>query len=280
MDYSSISSIAKLLLITLIVYLIFKPKRHRNHTTPESKQPKKHETEVSNIPMVGIVESVCPYCDFNLPKKPGRKTKCKNCGDFIYVRTSPKTSERILIREDQIETIEEHWSIVNGSHEEFLEKKNEYEEDRRKLKKKFGKEPSENDIQWSLQNKQLLKHASQYMWGLYRNNYLKMTEILIKEKKTSQALSFYLNILYLDINGASNTAKDMVDIAPPFDLSMKMIAPGIIAATANLINELELTESAVKTEFIKTTSLLYKNIKIIPMKPKESWLEIKDELFN
>jgi len=31
----------------------------------------------------------CPYCGATLPKTPQRKTKCPNCKEFIYVRTSP-----------------------------------------------------------------------------------------------------------------------------------------------------------------------------------------------
>jgi len=99
--------------------------------------------------MVGNIEAVCPYCNHALDKKPGRKKKCPNCEKFIYVRTSPKTGEKILITESEREIIEEQWSIINGTHSEFQKNKKTIENERALLKKKFGRDPSENDVKWS-----------------------------------------------------------------------------------------------------------------------------------
>ena len=78
--------------------------------------------------MVGIVDAVCPYCNTELIKKPGRKKKCPQCGNFIYVRTSPKTNEKILVTDSQRDIIEEQWCIVNGTHAEFKQNKKKIEQ--------------------------------------------------------------------------------------------------------------------------------------------------------
>lgn len=39
----------------------------------------------------------CPTCDKELKKIPGAKTKCPYCSQFMYVRTLPKTNERMVL---------------------------------------------------------------------------------------------------------------------------------------------------------------------------------------
>ena len=63
---------------------------------------------------IGITTANCPYCGIDLPKFPRRKTKCKNCGNYIYIRTRPADEVRILIKEDEIETIETEYDKKYG----------------------------------------------------------------------------------------------------------------------------------------------------------------------
>ncbi len=76
--------------------------------------------KTTEIPRVGNKEPICPYCSSTLDKMPGRKIKCPSCSQIMYVRTCPDERVKILVREDQIELIEEKWSIENGTHEQFL----------------------------------------------------------------------------------------------------------------------------------------------------------------
>lgn len=46
-------------------------------------------------------EAICPYCNRALVKFPGRKTKCPNCGDFIFVRTDSRTGNKTLLTDKQ-----------------------------------------------------------------------------------------------------------------------------------------------------------------------------------
>ena len=55
----------------------------------------------------GVTTPNCPYCGYALAKFPQRKTKCKYCGNYIYVRTRPSDKQKILVKEENIEVIEE-----------------------------------------------------------------------------------------------------------------------------------------------------------------------------
>ena len=89
--------------------------RSRVPAVPSAKRMTKTEQ-----PLLGLTDAVCPYCETRLQKKPVRKKKCPACGNVIFVRTRPQDKARILVREDQLLAVEEQWSIVNGTHQQFL----------------------------------------------------------------------------------------------------------------------------------------------------------------
>jgi hypothetical protein len=115
--------------------------------------------------VVGETDPICPCCEIALERMPGRKKKCPGCGEFIYVRTRPSDRQRILITEEQIPLIEELWAIENGTHSQLLAKRQAYEDEKEMLGKRFGKEPSDIDIQWSLLNKSLVEYGQKRQMG-------------------------------------------------------------------------------------------------------------------
>jgi len=48
----------------------------------------------------------CPYCKAPLPKFPTAKTKCKKCGQFIYVRTLPLDKSHVVVTEIEASAID------------------------------------------------------------------------------------------------------------------------------------------------------------------------------
>ena len=108
---------------------------------------------------------------------------------------------KVLVTDNQAELIEEQWSIVNGTHDEYLARKQKIEGERSRLAKQFSRAPSENDVKWGLLNKEVTEHAVNGMWGLYRNTRFQMAELLRKEGKLKQALFTYCWVCYLDLNG-------------------------------------------------------------------------------
>lgn len=52
----------------------------------------------------------CPYCGESLEKIPARKTKCKACGQFMYVKSTPENRTKRLMTEAQALAAEEQWN--------------------------------------------------------------------------------------------------------------------------------------------------------------------------
>jgi hypothetical protein len=77
-------------------------------------------------------QAICPLCEEKLKKIPGAKTKCPSCGDFIYVRTDPKTNSRILVSENRANEIDDEWGELNNPDRndavEIIERKDFIEE--------------------------------------------------------------------------------------------------------------------------------------------------------
>src|SRR5690606_13242078 len=105
-------------------------------------------TSVPGLVKIGTTDALCPYCSVALAKFPGRKTKCKSCEQYIYVRTRPLDSQRILVKEDELPIVEEQWAIKNDTWDDLQENRAELQEIRNELRKKFGREPANNDVLW------------------------------------------------------------------------------------------------------------------------------------
>jgi transposase-like protein len=51
----------------------------------------------------------CPYCSQSLEKEPVRKTKCKHCGNFYYIKRDPQDGIRKIVTEEQAQAFEQGW---------------------------------------------------------------------------------------------------------------------------------------------------------------------------
>lgn len=255
---------------------------------PPADNSKAKKKRASKLPLVGNIETVCPYCDSSLEKRPGRKKKCPSCGEFIYVRTRPSDNQRVLVTEDQAEIIEEQWSIVNGTQKEFLRQKEEGKrvvaKERQELEKRFGSKPSDTDIEWSLLNKDILKHAQDRNWGFFRNTKFGMAEILRKEAKLKDALAFYLEVCYLDLNGPSNVGgisdpkllKEYPAWNPKDD---SFLAPGVVSRAIKIIDRVKYDRSSSNELFLSRAMKLKKSLRL-PVSPQKAWGLLEKELFD
>jgi DNA-directed RNA polymerase subunit RPC12/RpoP len=92
----------------------------------------------SSLQKIGDVESKCLYCGCTLEKRPVRKKKCTNCGNFILVRTRPSDRQKVLVTEQQVARIQRQWQHRMP---EGLERDPEYRQMRAKLRVNRGTEP-------------------------------------------------------------------------------------------------------------------------------------------
>lgn len=226
----------------------------------------------------------CPYCHKALDKIPAKKTKCPHCGEFIFVRTRPKDNARVVVTKTEADKIEEDWTIVSGTHDSFIAEKEKNEKERETLRKRFGKEPSENDVRWGVFNKELIEHAQNSDWGLYRNTRFQMAEILRKEMKLEYALQTYLEVCYIDLNGPNNVGgindAELLKEFPPFDpKQFAFLAPGVIDLVKRIMKKLSFDKNKVKTIFIEHNSKIEKSLRL-PISAESSWQSLEKEINN
>lgn len=95
---------------------------------------------------------------------------------------------------DNINFIEMHknsnWMI---SLDEYLNKKNQFKFD-----------ASFYDIAWGIFNDRNIQYYCEKNWGELTGNILNMSEILLRENKYKQGLSFLLSVLYYNLSGLRN----------------------------------------------------------------------------
>ena len=232
---------------------------------------------------IGNTDAVCPHCDQHLDKMPGRKKKCPHCGEFMFVRTRPSDKKRVLVTLNQAEQIEEQWSIVDGTHAEYLAKRNRITDEKARLAGRFGREPSENDIAWSLLNQDMMEYAAHREWGLFRNAKFKMAEVLRKEARFANALGVYLEVCYLDLNGPSNvggmSTRELLKEFPQWDPKNNgMLAPGVLDRIIKTIRKAGTSRSDVETMFEERAAKLDKALRL-PVSVRKAWGKLSKEIF-
>lgn len=238
----------------------------------------------TNLGPIGNTEPVCPYCRRDLARRPAKKAKCSHCGKFIYVRTRPADRRQVLVTEAQAEQIEEQWSIVNGTHREFLASRRQFWAEKDSLRDRLGREPADTDVQWSLLNNELAAHAANQDWGHYRNAKLGMAEILRRQSKLQQALEAYLEVCYLDLNGPSNAGSYRRDAAllrkyPPFDpRGQGFLAPEVLRRAGRIISKLHSDPGDVQRLFERVAGPLEKSLRL-PLAAPHAWKKIAAGLF-
>ena len=224
---------------------------------------KKDDVSNSNI---GITTPNCPYCGVDLAKFPGRKTKCKTCGNFIYVRTRPADNAKILIREDEKELIQIEWEKRNGTFEYFQKQRNELANIKLELQQTRNSGfVSDNDVKWVYYQRKRLEAANIAAWhdyGLYTEQ---MADLLFSERKYRKALEHYLEAEYFNLCCAGNAAGFSSK-----SLIKKMSAGehfGVIRYLPECIENLKLNLKQVKEIFLE---ILTVNAPF-PLTKEEAW---------
>lgn len=226
----------------------------------------------NKLPDIGETSSVCPHCQQPLGTRPAKKKACPHCGQFIYVRTRPSDKKQVLVTEAQAEQIDEQWTIVNGTHEAYLRKRERFAKRSERLAKQHGHPVPENDVKWSLLNEDLLTYAKAGSWGLYRNTMLAQAELLRKEGRKENALILFLRICYIGLNGPEQGRFNP-------NSPVAILADGIISRSTKLVTDLHLDESAVRTLYFDNTESDYKSLGL-PLSPKSAWRPIAKALFG
>lgn len=157
----------------------------------------------SKISLNTTKQAFCPYCNKFLKEKPKRKKKCPFCKNFIYVRTSPKNREKILLTEEGTKKIEEEWKKVHRKNK-FLRKFKQYGITENDFKKhqisivgKTNSDSNDFDIIKSIYNEVISKNNDyhtlkmiHYQMALYLNEEGKNHFRILQEASRMELLNF------------------------------------------------------------------------------------------
>jgi hypothetical protein len=133
-------------------------------------------------------EAVCPYCQQVLDKRPKRKKKCPHCENYIYIRgLPPKGERRVLVTEDEAEEIDSQWKQLHfrrkwlGMLQQYGIVDEDFDAHRKKLRERFGQEPSDGDVVWSLFHEALDGSMKSGDFQELKRLYFEMALFLCKE---------------------------------------------------------------------------------------------------
>lgn len=241
-------------------------------TTSRTKQPA-HKLE-----LIGTTETVCPYCGVIPAKKPERKTKCRHCGNYIYVRTRSTDRQRVLVTELQVDELEEQESIINERHDIWIETmlgRFGHEETKARLRAQYGKAlRKKHDADWERLNATSLGFARNGDWSFYAFTRNEMAQLLRKEGRSQQALSMFLEAAYLGLNGPKNI-EDSGGIA--FDPEEAFVQPRITHYIGELMDVLEYDLGRVQNAFMEMATI-HRGALHLPVLPDDAWQMMKPRL--
>jgi hypothetical protein len=229
---------------------------------------------------IGNLNDVCPYCSSKLNRRPQKKKKCAQCGNYIYVRTRPTDRKRVLVTEKQIEEIEDQWSKLLMARAPRIQKQEVFDDAKKILAAKFGREPADSDVIWSLLKKEIITYTSSHQWGLYRNTLFEMGELLRSKNKWSCALDRYLEVCYLDLNGGSNygdlrniRTESLLDTngrqIKEFDPERGELVSGVLQRIDQILEHfVDLNRAELREKFLNVTARREKSLKL-PMRGED-----------
>lgn len=130
-------------------------------------------------------EQKCPYCNIPLPTIPKRKTKCKSCNNYYYVKTRVLDREKVIVTEKERNEIEAEWQkhfINNARCPSDLISEDEFQEAKKLVLSKGGN-LNINDITWGLLNKTVLSEMQQGNWHRMSRIYYEMAMFAARERR-------------------------------------------------------------------------------------------------
>lgn len=149
---------------------------------------------------IGEIDQVCPYCKIQLKKRPTRKTRCKNCNNFIYVTERPYDSKSVLVTEkDKKILLKDKSNLRYFLQEDFFD----YEQELKKIRKGGYTPPS--DVYWYKLQCQALQAFAEHDYQKLSLVYLNRALELERLKNYDGALDCFFQADYLSVCGATKS---------------------------------------------------------------------------
>jgi uncharacterized Zn finger protein (UPF0148 family) len=151
---------------------------------------------LKELSKTGITESICPYCGIPLEKFQEIETKCKACGNFIYVRTRPTDNKKVLIKEDEIEIYEEIKAIEYGEYDKYIEMRNF----KNKIENDKGRKVSKEELEIYTKEKVINKNISEKKWDILSGDFIELGILYNSIRKVKKSINMFLLSFYCSVN--------------------------------------------------------------------------------
>jgi len=133
---------------------------------------------------------------------------------------------------------------------------------------------------WKELNQELTQAATDNNWASYRCTKFDMAQFLENENKILNALEYYAEVLYLDVNGPQNMPCIIGDVIGinresflKFNPENAFVAPAIIESIRILSEKENIQENEFEKLFYRVNENLYRTIQP-PINPKTAWQKI------
>lgn len=221
--------------------------------------------------LLGTIAQACPNCGVLLPTLPTRKTRCKSCGLFMYVRTRPQDGLRVLLTEQDAQAVEAQWHQYEEEKAQITPRPEQtMAEIRGALHKQFGRPPSEPDVLWRVFNSELIRFSSTESWALYTHVLFEMAELQRAQGREGAALDIYFQAVHLAMNGPRNIDRELVRAGYP-----RFSPPGFVPETylrrvVRAQRVLGLSAEQLKAMYLATASRASSELKL-PLPAESTW---------
>lgn len=195
-----------------------------------------------SVGMTSSIEPLCPNCGAAFAKLPERKTRCRSCGQYTYVRTHPLTNMRALLSEQELAEVEALWT----THHRWKRLTSQYQVPLTSLATDSSPATFPDELQADALLSFLKTEAARLRGlrqpGLYRNAIFDQAELSLIMRRHHDALCTLLTVCWLDLKEDHQLARAS---GTPFD-ALHAIPPGVRERLAEAVQHLSLDESEVR----------------------------------
>jgi hypothetical protein len=234
---------------------------------------------------LGELDCQCPYCRQQFLERPIRKTKCSQCGNFVFVKKRPIDGVTVLVNAHDRLKLDDEWTQLRRYdapplRTTFNDRDIAHERDRLTLILK--RIPTDFEARFSYAERRASEYLGQRAVGVYRNYCLDMATLIDRSGDCEVALRNYLGVCYLDANGPINAPiifGEVSRLTPSFDVNFAGLAPAVINRCRAIGGRLGRDETVLRDLFEVAARRFYLELSA-PLPPEIAWHSVAEELFD
>ncbi len=138
----------------------------------------------------------------------------------------------------------------------------------------------DDDRDWQILEQKRSDQAAARQWSRYRTTTLRMAQLRGRQGRLEDALITYLELCYIDVNGAQNPGAAWGMPLHDFDPDRAFgLGPLIVRYVRSMARVLGYDESRMRVEFLATASVLHRSLSL-PVAPDDAWQALRAELYR